>query len=385
MSTTRAESSVDVRPAEVWRSARGPVAVGLAVVVLALVITIAGSGTSTADLDPRSAAPGGSRALATLLRDQGVQVDVVTRAADALASATAGSTVLIVVPDLLDDEQAAAFRDSAADLVLLEPTGPERFAPAIEAVRPVEPGKRAADCVLPAAARAGDVDAGGINYRARQDPETDVDLCYSRGGRPSIVQVRKDGRAVTVFGSAEPLTNDRLDDRGNAALAMGVLGARPRLVWYIPSFADSGTSGQQSLYRLIPAGVWWAVFQVAIAVVLLAFWRGRRLGPVVPEPLPVVVRAAEVVEGRGRLYRRARARDRAADELRAGLLARVGPGLGLPRRAGGAETVDAVATRSGRPAADVAALLYGAPPLTDDALVRLADELDRLEREVRRP
>jgi len=33
----------------------------------------------------------------------------------------------------------------------------------------------------------------------------------------------------------------------------------------------------------------------------------------------------------------------------------------------------------------VAALLYGAPPLTDDALVRLADELDRLEREVRRP
>jgi hypothetical protein len=181
------------------------------------------------------------------------------------------------------------------------------------------------------------------------------------------------------------MTNDRLDDRGNAALAMGVLGARPRLVWYLPSFAEAGASGQESLYHLIPAGVWWAVFQLAIAVVLLAFWRGRRLGPVVPEPLPVVVRAAEVVEGRGRLYRRARARDRAAEELRAGLLARIGPGLGLPRRAGGAETVEAVATRSGRPSADVAALLYGAPPPTDDALVRLADELDRMEREVRRP
>jgi hypothetical protein len=33
----------------------------------------------------------------------------------------------------------------------------------------------------------------------------------------------------------------------------------------------------------------------------------------------------------------------------------------------------------------VAALLYGAAPADDGALVRLADDLDALEREVRRP
>ena len=39
---------------------------------------------------------------------------------------------------------------------------------------------------------------------------------------------------------------------------------------------------------------------------------------------------------------------------------------------------------TGRPAADVAAVLYGAEPGDDPALVALADQLDALEAEVRR-
>jgi hypothetical protein len=47
--------------------------------------------------------------------------------------------------------------------------------------------------------------------------------------------------------------------------------------------------------------------------------------------------------------------------------------------------VSAVAARSGWSSADVTALLYGAAPADDAALVQLADRLDALEREVRRP
>ena len=57
----------------------------------------------------------------------------------------------------------------------------------------------------------------------------------------------------------------------------------------------------------------WIVWQLWLVVVLVALWKGRRLGPLVAEQLPVVVRASETVEGRGRLYRSRRARDRAAD------------------------------------------------------------------------
>ena len=213
----------------------------------------------------------------------------------------------------------------------------------------------------------------------------DALLCYSTDGRPSLVQGSVDGRPVTLLGAATPLTNERLDDEGNAALALGLLGARARLVWYLPSPTDVPASAQQSFYDLVPSGVWWGLVQVAVAVLLLALWRARRLGPVVAEPLPVVVRAAETVEGRARLYRRSGARGQAAEALRAGARDRLGtaaraaaPGRTARRRGGGRGPRRP--ERAGRGGAPVRCRTAD-----DAALVRLADDLDALEREVRRP
>ncbi|HEX7187596.1 MAG TPA: DUF4350 domain-containing protein, partial [Actinomycetes bacterium] len=191
---------------------------------------------------------------------------------------------------------------------------------------------------------------------------------------------------VTVLGNGSPLTNSRFDDEGNAALALGLLGGHDRLVWYLPSLADVPSSAaDRSFYDLVPDGVWWGLVQLAVAVLLLALWRARRLGPVVTEPLPVVVRAAEAVEGRARLYRRGGARDTAAEALRDALRSRLAALVGLPPRAEAPTVVDAVAARSRRTQGEVGSLLYGAAPADDAALVRLADDLDALEREVRRP
>jgi hypothetical protein len=120
-------------------------------------------------------------------------------------------------------------------------------------------------------------------------------------------------------------------------------------------------------------------------VLLTVWWRGRRLGRVVLEPLPVVVRATETVEGRARLYRRSNARGRAADALRAATAGRLRSRLSLPRGAPLETIVAAVAQRTGRPATEVASLLTPGNEPTDDAsLTRLAHALDNLENEVRR-
>jgi hypothetical protein len=121
------------------------------------------------------------------------------------------------------------------------------------------------------------------------------------------------------------------------------------------------------------------VIQLAVAVVLAAAWRARRLGPLVAERLPVVVRASETVEGHGRLYQARRARDRAASELRQAARARIS------RLSGGSGETNAaaVAARTGDAPQDVTALLYGPAPRTDAQLVTLADDLDILERKVR--
>jgi hypothetical protein len=210
--------------------------------------------------------------------------------------------------------------------------------------------------------------------------------CYGdEDDAPMVVGTTHGGARLVVLGTGTMLTNARLDENGNAALGLNLLGgdgSADQLRWLVPA-PGSAASGR-STPSILPDWVLPAALQLLLAGLLLALWRGRRLGPPVTEPLPVVVRAAEAVEGRSRLYRRAQARDRAAAALRSGALARVVPRLGIDA-AGAVEpppeaVVAAVAARSGRRDADVHAVLYGPPPADDAGLVALADALDSMVR-----
>lgn len=388
-----ASSSTDPTARDLARAGRGPLLLGLHVVLAAVVLAVLGSRPGGEPLDPRSPTPAGSRAVAEVLADLGVRTARATTTAAALRAVTATrgtATVLVTNPDLLADSQVRRLLDTGADLVVLAPSDPGRFAAAVSRADTAAavPEVRQPGCRLAAARRAGAADAGGAGWAVDADAAGGdrALLCYARDGVPSLVQVSTGGRTVTFVGNPAPFTNERFDDEGNAALTLGLLGGHEQLVWYLPSLRDVPPSAAQtSFYDLVPDGVWWALVQLGVAVALLALWRARRLGPVVAEPLPAVVRAAEATEGRARLYRRADARDRAAEALRAAVRVRLATALGLPGRHEPAALVDAVAARSARPPGEVAALLYGAEPVDDPSLVRLADELDALDREVRRP
>jgi len=138
---------------------------------------------------------------------------------------------------------------------------------------------------------------------------------------------------------------------------------------------DTFANGLRAALR--QARIWWC-----LVVVLLALWKGRRIGPLVAEQLPVVVRASETVEGRGRLYRSRRAHDRAAEALRTAALQRMMPRIGLGHDAEPPAVVMAVAERCGLSPQAVAHLLFGPPPANDSDLVNLARELDNIERQV---
>jgi hypothetical protein len=122
---------------------------------------------------------------------------------------------------------------------------------------------------------------------------------------------------------------------------------------------------------------------LVLVAVAAGVWRGRRLGPLVVERMPVVVRAAETTEGRARLYARTRDRTHALDTLRVAALRRIGRRLGLPGGAHVDEVVRRAAHATGRSDAAVGAVLVGGPTPDDRALVDGAAALDELERAVR--
>jgi hypothetical protein len=372
---------------------RVPAVLAGLVLVAAILVGLVQSGQVHGELDPNATDPAGSRALRVLLEQQHVTVLPISSTGEALAPATTGGTepgdaatvLFVAYPNELPTAALRAMGETPFRVVLVAPDAvalrqvTSGIAPAGSTpVRPRNPGCAAQPGVL-----AGLSDLGGRTYR---EADGAADVCYDGA---LVLGRTLGGGPLVVVGTPAPFTNERLADNGNAALALAALGAgaeplpatEVRWLRTVPLTTGAGRAG---LLDVLPPWVPRAQVQLLFAGVLVALWRGRRLGPVVTEPLPVVVRAAETVQGRSRLYRRVRATDRAADALRNGTLARLVPRVGIGVAPSRDAVVASVANRTHRPEPAIGALLYGPPPMDDAALVRLADALDEIERDVLR-
>ncbi|WP_460368053.1 DUF4350 domain-containing protein, partial [Actinocorallia lasiicapitis] len=285
----------------------------LAMMLVALVLAALRPPKTSGYLDPDSVTDDGTRALVEIMKQRGTAVEV----ARSLGRAGSGGTLVVAHTERLSSDDLARLGalGTSTDLVLLEPARRtlDTLAPGV--VRAGSSyGSAAPGCAL--AEAAGEVDFGSS---ALYTTSGEAQVCFAEEGASEgrVVQLKNAaGRTVTVVGSATPFTNEHLDDEGNAAFALNLISAADGVTWLMPPLPSGDGTGDQSLGDLVPDGARLFLWQVAIAVVLMALWRARRLGPVVAEKLPVAVRSAETVEGRSRLYRARRARDRAALALR---------------------------------------------------------------------
>ena len=94
------------------------------------------------------------------------------------------------------------------------------------------------------------------------------------GDRPVVVEQKLGTGTIVLVADASPLQNRLLGHADNAALALALAGDRPVV------FAESVHGyGPASGLGAIPTRWWWAFAVLALAAVVLALSRGRRLGP----------------------------------------------------------------------------------------------------------
>ncbi|MHA7262533.1 DUF4350 domain-containing protein [Arthrobacter sp. TMN-37] len=336
-------------------------------------------------LSPGNASPTGARALAQVLEDEGVEVVHARTLAEAEAArAGAGETTLFLADPngWLNEEQLSSLNRSFPSRVLAAPSERQLrvLAPEILAAGPAEDagGTVRAGCAREEARTAGEITGGGQLYMAPVE-------CFSSpasDGRMGASYAAVDG--TVVLGNPGILSNGTIDEAGNASLALSTLGAGESLIWYQPTTADlAGATGPPANpLELLPDWVNALMLWLLGCAVLGMFWRGRRMGPLAVEPLPVAVSAAETAEGRARLYQGARSVPHAAENLRAAALSRAAVRLRLPPSGPRGAVVEAVARKTGRPAGEVRALLDGPAPSTEKDLARWAHRLLDLEKEI---
>ncbi len=393
---------------------RGRVAWGVVVLLVAALtwLVTAHEASNRQALDPRNPGARGAEAVAEVLRQHGVEVTVV-RSQDALLDQRIGpgTSVVMTRTEELSPTTARTALDHVrgADRVVLalpDNTVLDGLDLPVEARHTTSTGDLPAACspgrgpLEPPLARDGErLSRGDVLYSVRPDAQGQV--CFPPAGDAAdrsdvlgpagyLVTLPGVGAAgervppVVLVGSREVLQNATVTDADNAAVALRALGASPHLVWYVADYTDIAASDESAPVPLFPAWFAPALALVATAVAAAMVWRGRRLGPLVTEPLPVVVRAAEATESRGRLYRRAGDRGRAAAVLRAATRRHLTAYLGLPPAAPTPQVAVAAAAASGRPVEEVRHLLEGPDPQSDEALVQTAQGLASLEEEVRR-
>ena len=371
-----------------------PVIVVGVLLVATLTMTLlspAGHG-NTDDLDPVNPGYSGAQGLAHVLSEHGVAVTVVRSQRELLDETVDGTSTVVITHTLRLSVRTAraalAHAAPAASVILLDPD------PEVTKGMGLPVDSHLANLSeLTAACTGAGVQAGfrlaqaGRAYTATgSDPGATTCFPDKRDGGGAMVSLPgAAGRPpVILLGDDSLISNGTILDSDNAAIALHLFGRTDHLIWYVPSLADVAPS-ESSSRSITPLWFGPGLAVATSAVVFLCLWRGRRLGRLVTEPLPVIVRAVETTESRGRMYRKSRDRTRALAVLQLATRRRLTAYLGLSASSAVSGVAAAAAAVSGRGYHDVLDLLSSSAVHDDSSLLELANNLIALEKEVRRP
>ncbi|MDO5629516.1 MAG: hypothetical protein Q4G43_14475 [Mobilicoccus sp.] len=389
---------------------RRPLAWGIVLLLLASVaIVIFNRGGATPPGDPDVVSANGARALHQVAQRQGARIQTVRSVAE-LRAAQVGPSTTILVTDAAavsrDGVDALAATDPAR-LILTTPS-PEVLTALDVPARPVGATRGLLAQCTSEFADPEDTLIEGVLYRPTA-PDATVCFRAEEGGDTgddtddsglgdedaaspagALLDLPADGARprTIVLGHQGVLLNGQIGRASHAALALRLLG--DDIVWFVPSPEDGPPTGREpgsaptGEAPAPPAFIMPAIIIVALTLALLCLWRGRRLGPLVTEPLPVIVPADELSRARARLYRTTGDPAAAAAVLRDAAVQDMSGRLRLrdasPDRLD--QFTEAVAAAVDEPPEDVHATFTRAVP-DAAALHDLDRELRRLRRKVR--
>ena len=388
---------LDAQPAATSDGPRPRHAIRIVVAIAALlaaavVLTVTGrSAETTVPLHPHNPTATGAQALARVLDSRGVPVTIALGEA-ALRAASVDSTTTLVVTD------TSQLRDATVTSLDAEAKKAGRVVlvnPGVRALRTLVPGvgtrsvgtsaTLTAECTSSSGVRRGEtLSRLQMTFRATGG-ETATAACFVTDGYAGYLELTpRNHRPTVLIGSVDVVANSRITQADNAAIAVRAMGQLSRVVWYVPDLRDAPLSPPVDEQRIVPEWFGPILILGLFAFGAVMIWRGRRLGRLVAEPLPVVVRALETTESRGRLYRKARDGQRASEVLQEATRRRLTAYLGLPHGTTPHSLVDALIPLSSRQPDHLWSLLAGPPAGSETDMLALAAELAALEKEIRR-
>lgn len=351
-------------------------------------------------LDPENPTPEGTKALAQVLGQEGIKVTIVRTIADAAELATDAEPTTLVITDYY---RAAYYNSNSGmdevinsypDVVVLGALSmPDEMTQEFQVDYTSFETEVTFDAKCPSAvvgqARTISTANSQVFRLSPGSVSNEARMCFVRDGVGLLAHTRlASGTNIDVVADEMAFTNGAILRSDAAALALTLMGRHPHLVW-LSLDPDSVYDDEEEEENAAPEGQaflppWFDSFRGLLvwSGLVAMMWRGRRLGRLVIEPLPVVVKAIETTLARGRVYHKTHATERSLLALQQATARRLAQRLSLPANAPLAQVSDATAVAANRDPSQVWEML-SAPVHSEQEMVSRAQGLATLEEEVR--
>lgn len=356
----------------------------LGLVAMALMLMNFHTETDKIPLSPYNSSYSGTMALSEILRAHGVRVATADYH-DLSPEAAEGTLIVVFDTNALTDGGLKQLFNSGLDTAFLGTWNQKgRFRPYVLASSEPVAISSLPTCSLPWARAAQNLSP---MVSSVQPLQAEAVGCFpaASGENYGYVRVKGEGGQFLHF-IADPsiLTNGKIGQEGNAAFALGLMSRYERVLFVNGDTFYAGITADSRMVEETPQVGAAILALLLLAVVVYGLAAGRRLGPVVSENLPVVVRSSETIHGRGRLYLRGRAYPQVVKALRRAAARRIGQRLGLVRGAGREIFIMRLSEATAIPRSQIEQAFYG--PVEDTAadLERLVKALDNIEKNLER-
>lgn len=350
----------------------------LGVALVAVVMLTAGSGGSGPPYSPRSVEPYGAKGIVEVLEDLGAEV----RTGSPLPERSDRSALMLedrLRPD--DRDELRRWVRNGGVLVVADPFStflPQRIEPLPDQINQA-PGQT--NCRIDALADVRTLDLPPDAWSL----DTDLNpACLGTRTQAFVVAAPEGNGAIVAVGSRRLFTNEWLDEADAAVLVVSLLAPDPTdasVAFLGPSLA---AFGEEDADDLVAIRVRNAMYMLAASFILYAIHRARRVGAVVPEPLPVHLHGSEVVLQAGLLSERAADPGSAATVLRRGLLSRARGTLALAPESSDRQIAESIGARLGLSSDHAHRVLFAAVE-TERELLDVAQEIAAIEHTLSNP
>lgn len=349
-------------------------------VISSLIFGLLSRPTDTNPLSPNNPGPRGAMALAQVLQQKGVNVRNIYTTRDVAQLGEDDLLVVTGVADLTDKHISSLMKSPRTNLLFLGTFAQtNRLEPYAVAVGESTPDGVAPRCKLPAAFEAGPLHGSRGSLKPLRTPEA---ACYQVAPEKyAYLQFqRPGGLRVSFLADAAAAENREITQNSQAAFLLNLMLPAKNVGWIVGSTFQlpSGHDAGSGTADVIPPAMTRALILFFVALLVLALAKGRRLGRVITEVVPVVVHGAETVYGRARMYRIHGAFETAARHARGFTARRLGERLHLARGISAEQLCERVAELTGMPESRVHEALAGFPPRTGAELVNLLKNLNSL-------